>query len=103
MQAGDKVYLREVNESGWAFAEIDDGAQQGWLPHNICERLVRATTETFAPENSHSGMELLPLTVGTPVVVYSREGRGWDFGARLRPDGTVGATGWFPGWVLRNA
>ena len=27
-------------------------------------------------------MEFLPLEIGALVVVYHREGRGWDFGAR---------------------
>lgn len=99
LEIGDRVFVTEVNEQGWAHGRKPDG-RSGWLPHAMCRRHVFAARIDYSSEEDG----LLDIHSGDQVVVYKRESNGWTYGGKLDV-GTAAsmspkAKGWFPSWAI---
>mmetsp|Transcript_67251 Transcript_67251/g.217031 ORF Transcript_67251/g.217031 Transcript_67251/m.217031 type:complete len:639 (-) Transcript_67251:274-2190(-) len=102
VEVGDRVFISEVNDKGWAYAAHVDG-RRGWLPRAACRRRSFEAVAVFAPdEGQDSAGSLVRLEVGNRAVVYHREERGWAFGARLEANGSLETEGWFPVWAIER-
>lgn len=94
VEAGESLYVSEVDEQGWAKGALPDG-RCGWLPFSVCERRVHVARRTFdgQVENGYR-----PVEFGDRVVVYHREAN-WAYGSILVEAGP-GTSGWFPAAVV---
>lgn len=99
VEAGDFVYVHEVEERGWwAYATLLANGQEGWLPHDFCERRI---LDAVVPFEGRGGLRpdgggYVKVAVGDRIKVYRRE-NGWCYGERLpSASGAIAARGWFP-------
>ncbi|CAK0867322.1 unnamed protein product, partial [Prorocentrum cordatum] len=108
VEAGDVVYVSEVESRGWVYARGLRCGRSGWMPRSHCQRHTWRAVEPFSPDPaSASSRDLLALEPGDLVWVLDRQPSGWVYGEKRLFDlficSAAPAKGWFPSWALSGS
>lgn len=105
VEAGDIVYVSELEPRGWVYAQELLSGRSGWMPRSHCQRHTWRAVGPFSPSLAASGsMALLALEPGDLVWVLDRQTSGWVYGEKRLFDWGSGdaapRSGWFPSWAI---
>lgn len=77
VEEGKAVYVKEIDQLGWARA-VSESGRNGWMPASIlCRKVYRCLAEFSG------GPGYLAVQKGNCLVVYHREGE-WAYGSRIK-------------------